>query len=215
MHLMPLPAERYEMCEWRSAKVAPDYHVTVDYMHYSVDHSLIGEQVDVKLTSSSVAVMHGGATVAEHPRLRGRKGQYSTIVEHMPENHAALDNHWSPDRFTSWARRIGPETESAIGRVLASRPIVEQSFVSCRNILGLSKTYAPTLLERACAKMNAASALPSYTGLKNAILAMKAADAEARANGKPVSQAAQGGLVDRAKSAGRLRGADAYKRGGE
>ncbi len=215
MHLMPLPAERYEMCEWRSAKVAPDYHVTVDYMHYSVDHSLIGEQVDVKLTSSSVAVMHGGATVAEHPRLRGRKGQYSTIVEHMPENHAALDNPWSPDRFTSWARRIGPETESAIGRVLASRPIVEQSFVSCRNILGLSKTYAPTLLERACAKMNAASALPSYTGLKNAILAMKAADAEARANGKPVSQAAQGGLVDRAKSAGRLRGADAYKRGGE
>ncbi|MBQ6523834.1 MAG: hypothetical protein IJI12_04140, partial [Atopobiaceae bacterium] len=59
-----------------------------------------------------------------------------------------------------------------------------------------------------------ASALPSYTGLKNAILAMKAAGAEARANGKPVSQAAQGGLVDRAKSAGRTRGADAYRRGG-
>lgn len=215
MHLMPLPAERYEMCEWRSAKVAPDYHVTVDYMHYSVDHSLIGEQVDVKLTSSSVAVMHGGTVVAEHPRLHGRKGQYSTIAEHMPENHAALGNPWSSDRFTSWARRIGPETEVAIGRVLASRPIVEQSFVSCRNMLGLSKTYAPALLERACAKMNAASALPSYTGLKNAILAMKAADAEARANGRPVPQAAPGELVDRAKSAGRLRGADAYKRGGE
>ena len=25
MHLMPLPAERYEMCEWRSAEVAPGY----------------------------------------------------------------------------------------------------------------------------------------------------------------------------------------------
>ena len=215
MHLMPLPAERYEMCEWRSAKVSPDYHVTVDYMHYSVDHSLIGEQVDVKLTSSSVSVMHGGAIVAEHPRLHGRKGQYSTNVEHMPESHAALDNPWSPGRFASWARRIGPETEAAIGRVMGSRPIVEQSFVSCRNILGLSKTYTPALLERACGKMNAASALPSYTGLKNAILATRAADAEARANGKPVPQATPGGLVDRAKSAGRLRGADAYKRGGE
>ena len=63
--------------------------------------------------------------------------------------------------------------------------------------------------------MNAASALPSYTGLKNAILAMKAADAEARANGTPVPRATPGGLVDRAKSAGRQRGADAYKRGGE
>ncbi len=215
MHLMPLPAERYEMCEWRSAKVAPDYHVTVDYMHYSVDHSLIGEQVDVKLTSSSVAVMHGGAVVAVHPRLHGRKGQYSTNVEHMPENHAALDDPWSPERFASWARRVGPETASAIERVLASRAIVEQSFVSCRNILGLSKTYAPALLERACAKLNAASALPSYTGLKNAILAIKSSDAEERAKGRPVGAAGSGELVDRAKSAGRLRGADAYKRGGE
>ena len=215
MHLMPLPPERYEMCEWRSAKVSPDYHVTVDYMHYSVDHSLIGAQVDVKMTSSAVTVMHGGEAVAVHPRLRGRKGQYSTMVEHMPENHAALDDPWSPGRFASWAKRIGPETAAAIGRVMASRPIVEQSFVACRNILGLSKTYAPELLERACAKTNAASALPSYTGLKNAILAMRAADAEARANGKPAPGAAVGGIVDRAKSAGRLRGADAYKRGGE
>ena len=63
--------------------------------------------------------------------------------------------------------------------------------------------------------MNAASALPSYTGLKNAILAMKAADADARANGRPVPRPASGELVDRAKSAGRLRGANAYKRGGE
>ena len=214
-HLMPLPAERYEMCEWRSAKVAPDYHVTVDYMHYSVDHSLIGEQVDVKLTSSTVTCLHGGEVVAVHPRLRGRKGQYSTIAEHMPENHAALGDPWSPDRFSSWARRIGPETESAVARVMESRSIVEQSFVSCRNILGLSKTYTPALLERACAKMNAASALPSYTGLKNAILAIRAADAESRANGGGASLAEPEELVDRAKSAGRVRGADAYRRCGD
>ena len=215
MHLMPLPAERYEMCEWRSPKVAPDYHVVVDYMRYSVPYRLVGEQTDVKLTSSSVTVLHGGEVVAVHPRLHGRKGQYSTLDDHMPENHAALDNPWSPARFTSWAKRIGPETAAAIDCVLASRSIVEQSFVSCRNILGLSKTYTPALLERACAKMNAASALPSYTGLKNAILAVKAADAEARASGRQAPQAAAGELVDRAKSAGRLRGADAYKRGGE
>ena len=64
-------------------------------------------------------------------------------------------------------------------------------------------------------KLNAASALPSYTGLKNAILAIKSSDAEERAKGRPVGAAGSGELVDRAKSAGRLRGADAYKRGGE
>ena len=78
----------------------------------------------------------------------------------------------------------------------------------------MSKTYTPALLERACAKMNAASALPSYTGLKNAILAMRAADAEARANGKAVPGTGSPELMDRAKSAGRLRGADAYRRDG-
>nr|WP_172137046.1 hypothetical protein [Adlercreutzia sp. ZJ473] len=184
-------------------------------MRYSVDHSLIGEQVDVKLTPGEASILHGGRTVAAHPRLLGRKGQYSTNIDHMPENHAALDDPWSPDRFRSWARRVGPETEAAVGRVLASRAVVEQSFVSCRNILGLSKTYAPELLERACAKANAASALPSYTSLKNAILAMRAADAQARANNRPLAQTAPGDLVDRAKSAGRLRGAEAYRRGGE
>ena len=81
-----------------------------------------------------------------------RKGQYSTIVDHMPPAHAAMDSPWSPERFTSWARRIGPQTGLAIERVMAGRTIVERSFVPCRNILGLSKTYTPELLERACGR---------------------------------------------------------------
>ena len=212
--MQPLPAERYEMCEWRSCKVAPDYHVTVDYMRYSVPFRLIGEQVDVRLSDSRVTVMSGGAPVAEHARLRGRKGQYSTFVEHMPPAHAAMDSPWSPERFSSWAHRIGAETGAAVDRLLASRPVVEQAFVPARNILGLSKTYSPGLLERACARSNALGAVPSYTSLKNAILAIRAADAAARASGRP-PEAAGDGLVDRAKSAGRLRGADAYRRDGD
>ena len=212
--LQPLPPEPYERCEWRSAKVAPDYHVTVDYMRYSVPHALIGRQVDVRLTASRVTVLHGGEVVAEHGRLRGRKGQYSTVEEHMPEAHRLQDSPWSPERFSSWARRIGPETGEAVGRLLASRTIVEQSFVACRNILGLSKTYTPELLERACAGANAVGAVPSYTGLKDRILAIRASDARARGVGAPPPGDARG-LVDRAGGAGRTRGADAYRRGGE
>lgn len=209
----PLPAERYEMCEWRSCKVAPDYHVTVDYMRYSVPFRLIGEQVDVRLSDSRVTVMSGSGAVAEHARLRGRKGQYSTLVEHMPPAHAAMGSPWSPERFSPWAHRIGAETGAAIDRLLASRPVVEQAFVPARNILGLSKSYSPQLLERACARSNALGAVPSYTALKNAILALRAADADARA-AVPQPAADAGGFVDRAKSSGRLRGADAYRRGG-
>lgn len=38
-HLLPLPPLRYEICDWYRPKVAPDYHVRVDYIHYSVPFS--------------------------------------------------------------------------------------------------------------------------------------------------------------------------------
>lgn len=174
----------------------------------------IGGQVDVRLSDSRVTVMSGGEAVAEHSRLRGRKGQYSALVEHMPPAHAARDSPWSRERFSSWAHRIGTETGEAVDRLLDSRPLVEQAFVPARNILGLSKSYSPQLLERACARSNALGAVPSYTALKNAILAIRAADADARESGRQPGAQGDGALVDRAKSAGRLRGADAYRRGG-
>ena len=211
--MQPLPESRYETCEWRSAKVAPDYHVTVDYMHYSVPHALIGSQVDVRMTSTAVAVLADGEVVAEHPRLRGRKGQYSTVVDHMPDNHRLQESPWSAERFLSWARRIGPETGAAVARLLAGHAIVEQSFVKCRNILGLSKTYSPELLERACGRCNELQATPSYTGLKNSILAIRASDARSRPNGRAPS-AGRTDVVDHAKGAGRTNGADAYRRDG-
>ncbi|MBM6907159.1 hypothetical protein [Collinsella intestinalis] len=95
------------------------------------------------------------------------------------------------------------------------RAALEQAFVPARNILGLSKAYSPQLLERACARSNALGAVPSYTALKNAVLAIRAADADTRASGRAPSSEQGGDPVDRAKSAGRLRGADAYRRGGD
>lgn len=210
-HLLPLPSGRCEICEWRRAKVAPDYHVRVDYMHYSVPFSLVGRTVDVGLTDRSVRVMDGGEVVAEHARLRGRRGQYSTDESHMPPAHADARSPWSRERFESWADRVGPSTGTCVRRVLDSRPVVEQAFVSCRNILGLSKRHSPGLLERACARCAAGPAVPSYTAPEDSIQAIRAEDAEARL--AQASRPSAGTLVDRAASAGRTRGADAWKRG--
>lgn len=167
------------------------------------------------MTSSTATVPRGGEIVAAHPRLRGRKGQYSTIDDHMPESHAAPDDPWSPERLTSWARRIGPETGIAIGRVTEGRVIVGRSFVSCRNIPGLSKAHAPASLGRACAGTSAASALPGHAGARSTILAIRAADVGLGAAGRRTRPAEPGELVGRARSAGRLRGADAHERGGD
>ena len=50
--MLPLPVQPYERCEWRSAKVGPDYHIVVDYGHCSVPHRLIGMQVDISFTAT-------------------------------------------------------------------------------------------------------------------------------------------------------------------
>lgn len=210
--LLPLPEERFERCEWFTPKVSPDYHVLISYMRYSVPHELIGEQVSAKATSTKVTIMHGGEVVAVHPRLHGRRGQYHTCEEHMPKSHAALDDPWSRDRFERWARNIGPETELAVTRLMDGRKVVQQSFVACRNILGLAKTYTPELLERACADLNRVGAEPNYGGAKARILALRAKDSEAAELGKAVAPDEGDEVVEY----GLTRGADAYRiEGGE
>lgn len=98
--MQPLPSGRHGMCGRRSREVAPDYHVTVDYMRYSVPFSHIGEQVNVGLSDSRMTAMSGGGAVAERARLRGRKGRYSTLAEHMPPAHVAMDSPWSREWFS-------------------------------------------------------------------------------------------------------------------
>lgn len=210
--LLPLPQERFELCEWRRCKVAPDYHVRIDYMHYSVPCSLNGHNVDVRISNSKVTIFDSGNQVAEHTRLFGRKNQYSTVVEHMPDNHRELVSPWSANRFISWAKKIGPQTKITIEHVLASRTIVEQAFVSCLNILGLSKRYGPSYLELACTRLNELGTTPSYTGLKNTIQAIKDAERRSKTSNIVTNNTNQSKIVDNAKNAGRLRGAEAYRR---
>lgn len=215
-HMLPLPDRRFETYEPHRAKVSPDYHVRLDYIHYSVPFTLIGKTCDIRAYASHIVIACDGEVVAKHPRLHGRKNQYSTFADHMPPNHKIENSRWSRERFESWGMRIGPSTREAIKRMMNSKPIVQQSFVACRNVLGLFKSYAPDLLERARESIVAVdSAVPSYTAVKNKILSIKAADARAKAAGNVTTAPVDDDWgVDRAKNAGRTQGADVWKRKG-
>jgi transposase len=65
----------------------------------------------------------------------GRK--HGTDPDHMPSAHRRYAE-WTPDRFHSWASKIGPNTEELISAVLASRPHPEQGFRTC---LGILRSY--------------------------------------------------------------------------
>jgi len=95
--LNPLPSVRFELADLRSAKVAPNYHVQVDRNFYSVPSALIGQRLDVRVTSRMVEVFAGGERVASHVRLVGVRGRYQTMTAHMPEGHRHKLTDWTPN----------------------------------------------------------------------------------------------------------------------
>jgi transposase len=86
-YLLPLPKQPYELATWKVATVQYNYHIAVDHNYYSIPCEYIKQKLDVRLTKSTVEGFYQGNRVCSHVRLHGRPGQYSTVVEHMPESH--------------------------------------------------------------------------------------------------------------------------------
>ena len=94
--LAKLPATPYELAEWKQATVQFNYHISVDGMLYSVPYEFIKRKMDVRVTDTVIEIFYNHNRIASHRRLYGRKGQYSTITEHMPADHQAY-LEWNGD----------------------------------------------------------------------------------------------------------------------
>ena len=148
--LKALPDRRYEYAEWRKARVNIDYHIELDRHYYSVPYQLIKEQVDVRLTATTVEVLLRNRRVATHARSY-QKGGFTTLPEHMPRSHQRY-LEWTPSRLIRWAGKTGPHTEKLIAHILEGRAHPQQGFRSCLGIMRLGKHYSPERLEAACAR---------------------------------------------------------------
>ena len=146
--LKPLPTERYEYAEWRTARVNIDYHVQVDHALYSVPHALCRREVDVRLTAHIVEIFHKHRRVAAHVRIRARGG-YATDPAHMPAAHRAHAD-WTPSRLVAWSRRIGPHAAAFVERLIESRRHPEQGYRSCLGLQTLRRAYSAERLDAAC-----------------------------------------------------------------
>lgn len=114
--LRPLPVTPYELAVWKPCRVNIDYHVEVAHNFYSVPYPLVHAQVETRATTSTVEVFFKGRRVASHVRRTGR-GQFATLVEHMPRAHRA-HAEWTPSRPDRVGRAGGPG-DGAICRRLA------------------------------------------------------------------------------------------------
>jgi len=146
--LRPLPQSHYKYAEWRKARVNIDYHIEVEGHYYSVPYTLVKEQVDVRLTATTLECFHRGKRVASHIRSF-QKGKHTTAMEHMPKSHQRY-LEWTPSRLIHWAEGIGEATAKVVETILSSRPHPEQGFRSCLGLFRLGKTYGNDRLEAAC-----------------------------------------------------------------
>lgn len=169
--LRPLPAERYEFAEWRTAKVHIDYHIAIDRHFYSVPHALLKAKVRVRLTTTMVEILHHGTRVAAHRRSVGpsSQGRYTTDPAHRPKSHQA-HLEWSPARLIRWGGEIGPAAALVVAHILEHKPHPEQGYRSCLGLLGLAKRYTAPRLEAACARARVAGTL-SYRSVKSILIA--------------------------------------------
>ena len=155
-----------ELAEWKQATVQFNYHISVDGMLYSVPFEYIKRKVDIRVTDKTIEIFYNHTRIASHPHLHGRKGQYATIVEHMPEDHQKY-LEWNGNRFRQWAERIGINTYKVVDAILTSKTVEQQTYRSCMGLLKLADKYSVSALEAACAKALSYSASPSYKSIKN------------------------------------------------
>ena len=146
--LSGLPAQPWQWATFKTVKAHIDYHVEVDFHRYSVPHSLVGLELEARVTDALVEVLHRGQLVACHARS-SRRGGFTTLDEHMPAAHRA-HKQWTPERLIHWGSSIGPNTGRFITQLLQRFRHPEHGYRSCLGLLSMSKRYGPQRVEAAC-----------------------------------------------------------------
>lgn len=162
--LQVLPTSPYEFAYWHKARVNIDYHITVDYAHYSSPYTLVKQEVDVRMTESVIELFHKGKRVGSHRRSY-KKGTMVTDPGHRPKSHQK-HLEWTPSKLISWGCSIGTHTGKLVEHILNSRPHPEQGYRSCLGIFSLSKRYSKEQVEAAAERAVTLGAY-SYQSVKS------------------------------------------------
>ncbi len=116
--LKPLPVNPPELATWATATVHGDCHIQVHKRRYSAPYSLVGKELDVRLSETTVRLYHQHTLFATHPRL-AHPGQRSTVDEHLPPEHVAFKMR-DPQWCLKQAEPVGEYCHALIERLFAN-----------------------------------------------------------------------------------------------
>jgi hypothetical protein len=121
--LIPLPARSYEPVSWKRATVHQDSHVVFERRMYSVPWRLVGREVWVRATPTTVVIYYDDDRVATH--RRAGKTAWSTDEAHLPEARAAL-RHRGSTYWQARADRIGADVGQVVRELFESDDVLSQ-----------------------------------------------------------------------------------------
>jgi hypothetical protein len=134
---------------WSRYKLAPDYHVSVEGVAYSVPYRLIGKHVDVFCTVSLVSIFHKGQRVAAHARQDAEPGRATvTLDEHRPPNHRAAVL-LTPEAIRAEAAGLGGALVLLADRIFADADHPDQAARQVAGLLRLGQLHGTEALQAA------------------------------------------------------------------
>lgn len=175
--LSPLPSASYKMSEWKTAKVRPDYHVSVESMFYSVPYEYINRRVEVRLSGDFVEIYFNHMRIASHKRLYGKFGQLSTIRDHMPDNHKLFVDQ-TPEAAIEWAESIGTFTLKIVQYILDTSQTEKLALQSIFSLKKSERRYTKYEIERACKMLISMTNRPTVKSIQTVLKNNKKNDAE-------------------------------------
>jgi predicted transcriptional regulator len=148
-YLKPLPSNRYELCEYKTAKVHNDCHIQVNNNFYSVPYRFIGKEVRVKINMKMVEVFDcvQYESIAVHAKMNAR-GEFSTNEAHYPEGKI-VNNRLDVLGLKKEAERGGEKLHKLVCHLLEStHPL--RFMRRIQGILRLNKTHSQNAMNYAC-----------------------------------------------------------------
>nr|WP_010925673.1 IS21 family transposase [Microscilla sp. PRE1]AAK62881.1 MS159, putative transposase [Microscilla sp. PRE1] len=149
-YLKPLPDNRYQLKDYRSAKVQKMGYIyfSPDKTYYSVPYRYIGSQTQIHYTQDWVEVYYNYQRIASHHR-NPVKGAYVTNKSHLSSTHKAY-SEWSPEFFRKKASRHGDEVESFMKGLFTNTDYPEINYKRANGILQMANDYGSDRLNKAC-----------------------------------------------------------------
>lgn len=146
--LHPLPVRPYVPIQWKQARVHPDGQILFDRRIYPVPYRLIGQDLWVRATPSTVEVYWEETRVATHQR--GVPVPPEIVDQYLPPERAPL-RHRSRVYWLERADRLGEEVGIYIREIFAAEDVLSQLRTVQAIVTHLEK-FPPERARAACAR---------------------------------------------------------------